>query len=167
MSDRPVTRRNVLKGAAAAVGAPYMITSAALGSADKAPASERVILGHIGVGGRGTDLLNGFQSCKDTRSVAVADAYSDRREAAAKRINGKAYADFRELLARKDIDAVVIATPDHWHVPIAIAAARAGKDAYVEKPLGLTIEQDLACAKAFADKKRVFQYGTQQRSSSH
>ena len=66
----------------------------------------------------------------------MADAYKDRREAYARLIKGKAYADFRELLARNDIDAVVIATPDHWHVPIAIAAARAKKDAYVEKPLG-------------------------------
>ena len=82
-------------------------------------------------------------------------------------VKGKAYDDFRELLARSDIDAVVVATPDHWHVPIAIAAARAKKDAYVEKPLGLTIEQDLACQKVFAGNGRVFQYGTQQRSMSH
>ena len=80
---------------------------------------------------------------------------------------GKAYADFRELLARKDIDAVVIATPDHWHVPLAIAAARAGKDAYVEKPLGISIEQDLACRKVFQENSRIFQYGTQQRSCGH
>ena len=68
-------------------------------------------------------------------------------------IKGKAYADFRELLARDDIDAVVVATPDHWHVPIAIAAARAKKDAYVEKPLGVSIEQDLACRKVFRENR--------------
>ena len=68
---------------------------------------------------------------------------------------------------RRDIDAVVIATPDHWHVPIAMAAVRAKKDAYVEKPLGLSIEQDLACLKAFTESGRIFQYGTQQRSMSH
>jgi hypothetical protein len=144
-----------------------MLTSAALGNRQTAPASERIALGHIGVGGRGTDLLNGFLTCKYAQSVAVADAYSDRRDAAAQRIQGKAYADFRELLDRKDIDAVVIATPDHWHVPIALAAARAGKDAYVEKPLGLTVEQDLLCAQTFTEQKRIFQYGTQQRSSAH
>jgi hypothetical protein len=71
------------------------------------------------------------------------------------------------MLARDDIDAVVIATPDHQHVPIAIMAARAGKSAYVEKPLGLSIEQDLACLEAFAKAKKVFQYGTQQRSMPH
>jgi hypothetical protein len=82
-------------------------------------------------------------------------------------LGGKAYAVFREILARDDIDAVVVATPDHWHVPVAIAAARAKKDAYVEKPLGVTIEQDLACRKVFQENQRVFQYGTQQRSSEH
>lgn len=167
MNDRKMTRRHVLKGAAVAAGVPYMITSTALGDATTAPAGERVTLGHIGVGGQGTYLLNRFQECKSFQSVAVADAYSDRREAAAQRIKGKGYADFRELLARKDIDAVVVATPDHWHVPVAIAAARAGKDTYVEKPLGVSIEQDLACRKVFAEQKRVFQYGTQQRSSAH
>lgn len=167
MHNRTMTRRHVLERVMVAASAPYMITSTALGNAETAPASERVTLGHIGVGGQGTYLLNRFLECRNVQSVAVADAYSDRREAAAKRIGGKAYADFRELLSRKDVDAVVVATPDHWHVPIAIAAARANKDAYVEKPLGLTIKQNLACRRVFAEKKRVFQYGTQQRSSAH
>ena len=168
MIDRQPTRRDLLKGmAAGAVGAPYVITSAALGSAEKPPAGERVTLGHIGVGNRGKGLLKGFLKCKGAQSVAIADAYRDRREEAVRTIGGKGYADFRDLLARKDIDAVVIATPDHWHVPMAMAAARSGKDAYVEKPLGLTIEQNLACEKLFREKKRVFQYGTQQRSSAH
>jgi hypothetical protein len=80
---------------------------------------------------------------------------------------GKAYADFRDLLANKDIDAVLIATPDHWHVPIAIAAARAGKDVYVEKPLGVCLGEDLACLKVFQEHQQIFQYGTWQRSLSH
>jgi Oxidoreductase family, C-terminal alpha/beta domain/Oxidoreductase family, NAD-binding Rossmann fold len=168
MSKQQLTRRKVLRAVAgSAIGLPHMITSSALGNADTAPASERVTIGHIGVGNRGKELLRGFLTCKGSQSVAVADAYSDRREAAAKMTGGKAYADFRELLARPDIDAVVIATPDHWHVPIAMAAARAGKDAYVEKPLGVSIEQDLACRKLFREKKRIFQYGTQQRSMEH
>ncbi len=168
MNKQQLTRRRVLRTVAgSAIGLPYMITSSALGSADKAPASERVTIGHIGVGNRGKELLKGFLTCKDSQSVAVADAYSDRREAAAQTMRGKAHADFRELLARKDIDAVVIATPDHWHVPIAMAAARAGKDAYVEKPLGVSIEQNLACRQLFREKKRIFQYGTQQRSLEH
>ncbi len=158
------TRRSFLKGAAAA---PYVITSAALGTQDTPPASERVALGHIGVGNRGRTLMRGFMRCQGAQCVAVSDAYKSRRDGCAAMIKGKAYADFRELLAREDIDAVVVATQDHWHVPIAVAAAKAGKDAYVEKPLGISVEQDLLCGKLFEERKRIFQYGTQQRSSAH
>lgn len=161
-----VTRRTALK-TAAAIAAPYVITSTAMGNADTPPASDRITLGHIGVGNRGRGLLRGFMRCKGVQSVAVSDAYKSRRETCAGWIKGKAYTDFRELLAREDIDAVVIATPDHAHVPIAVAAARAGKDAYVEKPLGVSIEQILACQAVFEKHKRIFQYGTQQRSSKH
>jgi len=168
MTNIRISRRNLLKSAAAAaVASPYVITSTALGNADTPPASERVTLGHIGVGGQGGGLFREFQGCKGLQSVAIADAYKDRCEAYAKSINGKPYGDFRELLARNDIDAVIVATPDHWHVPIAIAAARAKKDTYVEKPLGVSIEQDLACLKVFTENNRIFQYGTQQRSSNH
>ena len=168
MKRATVSRRDILKGlAATTIGVPLVIPSSALGDGNTAPASERVSLGHIGVGGRGRGLFAEFRGCKNSQSVAVADAYKDRREGCAAMCGGKAYADFRELLARKDIDAVVVATQDHWHVPIAVAAARAGKDAYVEKPLGISIEQDLVCRKVFQENKRVFQYGTQQRSSGH
>ena len=168
MIDRHLSRRSVLKSAAAAVVAsPYVIPSAVLGNAEKPPASERVAIGHIGLGNRGRQVLREFQRCKGVQSVACADCYSDRREAVAAQIRGKAYADFRDLLADPGIDAVVIATPDHWHVPIAIAAARAKKDAYVEKPLGVSVEQDLACQQVFEENGRVFQYGTQQRSMPH
>jgi len=95
--------------------------------------------------------------------VAACDPWKGRREKWAV----TAYADFRDLLARDDIDAVMIATPDHWHVPIAVAAAKAGKDMYVEKPLGVCIAQDQACREAVRRYGRVFQYGTQQRSSAH
>ncbi|MBU4272554.1 MAG: Gfo/Idh/MocA family oxidoreductase [Planctomycetes bacterium] len=165
MKNIRISRRSLLKGAA--VAAPFVIASTALGNADTPPASERVTLGHIGVGGQGGGLFREFQNCKGMQSVAVADTYKDRREAFARVIKGKIYGDFRDILARNDIDAVVIATPDHWHVPIAILAAQAKKDAYVEKPLGLTIEQDLACQKVFAENGRVFQYGTMQRSYSY
>ncbi len=162
-----LSRRDLLKGAAAGAVVPYAITTAALGDEKTPPASERVTLGHIGVGNRGRSLLRGFLNCKGAQSVAAADAYKSRREAAAAMMKGKAYADFRELLERDDIDAVVVATQDHWHVPIANRAARAGKDAYVEKPLGVTIEEDLLCKKLFKENNRIFQYGTQQRSSNH
>ena len=167
MSKKQVTRRTVLKGAAAAFAAPYVITSNALGNADTPPASERVTIGHIGVGNQGRSLLRGIMRSQGAQSVAASDAYKSRRESVAAQIKGKAYADFRELLERKDIDAVVVATPDHAHVPIANMAARAGKDAFVEKPLGLSIEQVIACRKVFTENKRIFQYGTQQRSSNH
>jgi len=168
MKGPQIKRRSLLQGlAASTVVLPYWVSGRALGLEGAAPASERVLTGHIGVGGRGSDLLRGFLSNPGAQPVAVADAYQDRREAMAAAIQGKAYADFRELLARDDIDAVVIATPDHWHVPIALMAAKAGKHAYVEKPLGLTIEQDLICRNVFQQKKLVFQYGTQQRSSAH
>jgi hypothetical protein len=167
MNKTGLTRRDLLKAATAAAAAPYVITSTALGNADTPPASDRVTLGHIGVGNRGRSLLRGFLNCKGVQSVAAADAYEARRKTAALQMKGKEYADFRELLAQDDIDAVVVATPDHWHVPIANAAARAGKDAYVEKPLGVTIEEDLLCRKTFQENGRIFQYGTQQRSMNH
>jgi glucose-fructose oxidoreductase len=169
MNHPGIHRRQILKSMVAAVATPYVITSTALGDADTPPASERVTLGHIGVGNRGGmgQLFSYFQQCKNAQSVAVADVYRDRREAYARMIQGKAYGDFRELLVRDDIDAVVIATPDHWHVPIAIAAARAKKDVYGEKPLALSIEQDFACLNAFKEAGRIFQYGAQQRTAPH
>ncbi len=168
MSDSRLSRRRFLEGAALVAAAPLVVPSTALGLDGAAAPSERVTLGHIGVGGRGYSVLTFFlQRCKGSQSVAVADAYKDRRDACARMIKGTAYRDFRDILARPDIDAVVVATPDHWHVPIAIAAARAKKDAYVEKPLGIGIEQDLACLKVFSENNRVFQYGTMQRSLPH
>ena len=119
------------------------------------------------MGNQGGNLFRVFRVCHGMQSVAVADPYKDRREAHARLCGGKAYDDFREILARDDIDALIVATPDHWHVPIANAAARAKKDVYLEKPLGLTIAQDLACRKVFREHNRVFQYGTMQRSMAH
>jgi len=149
---------------AATAAAPSLVPASALGKEDKPAASERVVVGHIGVGNRGRSLLGGSLGVREAEVVAAADAYATHRKAFEARTKGKAYADFRDLIARDDIDAVVIATPDHWHVPMALAAARAGKDAYVEKPLGISIEQDLICRKVFQENKRLFQYGTQQRS---
>ncbi len=167
-SKRKLNRRDVLKGlAASAVAAPFFVPGRALGLSDKAPASERITVGHIGVGGRGTDIFRYSQSLPDFQSVAAADCYENKRETVATICKGKAYPDFRDLLARADIDAVVIATPDHWHVPIGILAARAGKHVYIEKPLGVTIEQDLAMQKVVEEKRVIFQYGTQQRSIPH
>ena len=171
MTKKPgVSRRAALKSTCAALAGlavPNIIPSSALGDAHHRPASERVTLGHIGVGERGSFLLEVIQGSPGIQSLAVADCFQQRREQAASLIDGDAYSDFLHLLDRQDIDGVVIATPDHWHVPIAIMSARAGKDVYVEKPLGLSIEQNLVCQKVCQDEKRVFQYGTQQREARH
>jgi hypothetical protein len=167
MTGRSFDRRKFLQSTAAALAFPAIIPARALGREGKLPPSERVRLGHVGVGGQGTGLFQQFQKLPGAQSVAVADCYADRRNQRAGECGGKAYSDFRELLARDDVDAVVVATPDHWHVPVAILAARAGKDCYVEKPLGISVHHDLACRKAFEEHGRIFQYGTQQRSQDH
>jgi predicted dehydrogenase len=145
-------------------------------------ANDRIAVGFIGTGTRGgSGLIKMFLPLGDCQCVATCDPFKDRREAWAKQIDDyyaqrsasgsyrgcAAYNDFRELLQRKDLDAVAIATPDHWHVPIALAALRAGKDIYLEKPLGLTINQGKALRETVKKTGRVFQYGTQQRSMPH
>ena len=181
-SDRTIiSRRSLLRRAtmAAAAGgaAPVVLPSRVLGAT--AP-SNRVAVAHIGVGGQGSGLLGGFLGLPQGQSIATCDTFKKRAEGAAARVEAhyarqtakdsykgcKAYTDFREMLARDDIDAVVIATPDHWHVPTALAAVRSGKDVYVEKPLGLSIEQDKTLRAAVHQYGAVFQYGTQQRSFS-
>ena len=167
MNGSRLTRRSLLKGAAGMAAAPLFVPAAAFGAGGRAPANDRVVLGHIGVGGRGSALLGGFVRCKDTECAAFVDCHPSRRDKWAEKQKGKAYADLREMLERKDIDAVVIATPDHWHVPAGLLAVRAGKDVYIEKPLGISIHHDQVMRKEVRERKRIFQYGTQQRSSKH
>lgn len=167
-SERSIPRREVLKQVAAlGCAAPFFVPGSAMGAEEKAAANERITVGHIGVGNRGSALFREVQRVPDFQSVATSDCYKNRREGVANICKGKAYADFRELLAQDDIDAVYIATPDHWHVPIGILAARAGKDVYIEKPLGVTLQDDLAIEKVLEKTDRIFQYGTQQRSMAH
>ncbi|MFH1268233.1 MAG: Gfo/Idh/MocA family oxidoreductase [Planctomycetota bacterium] len=155
----PVSRRMFLKGAASVIALPQVIPASALGAGDRPPASERVTLGHIGVGARGSHIVPWFGP--EAQSVACADPFESRREAVAKQIGGKAYADLRELLARDDIDAVIVETTDHWHVPAAVLAAKAGKDVYCEKPFGLCLAWALEARDVIQRYGRVFQYGTQ------
>lgn len=164
MANTKLTRRQFIKTAAGTIAAPYIITSTALDNSTTLPASRRVTLGHIGVGGQGSGLLRNFLRLKDCQSVAVCDPFKSRRDKWANQIGCAAYNDFRELLARDDIDAVVIATPDHWHVPIAVAAAKAGKDIYLEKPLGMSVAENQAVRQDVKSHGIIFQYGTQQRS---
>lgn len=166
MKDKTkLSRRSFLKSAAIAT-APMILPSRILFGATTP--SNRITTGHIGVGGQGGGLLGGFLGVAECQPVAACDAFRSRAEAAAKRMGegAKAYQDFRELLSRDDIDAVVIASPDHWHVPLGIAAVRAGKDVYVEKPLGISIAHDKAMRAVVHQYGAIFQYGTQQRCFS-
>ncbi len=178
MSDTPVTRRRFLQTAAAAAAAPLFVPRSALAGPGRPGANDRINIGCIGVGIMGGGHLRRHLGRSDTQVVAVCDVDAKARKKAldevdkryaARRKKGSykgcaAYNDFRELLARDDIDAVVIATPDHWHALISIAAAEAGKDIYCEKPLSLTILEGQAMVNAVRRYGRVFQTGSQQRS---
>lgn len=173
-TGRRYRRRAFLKRAMAAAGlvaAPYVITSTALGGEGRPAASERIVTGYLGVGPRGRLNLNEQLSCPDAQVVAVSDVWKNRRDQAKSVVDAHyknhdctAYNDFRELLARDDIDAVGIASTDHWHVPMAVAAAKAGKDVSVEKPLGVSVAQDQICREIIKRYDRVFQYGTEARA---
>lgn len=158
------SRRDFLKVAGAVSAASFVAPQCFILAEEAKGANEKVALASIGAGGRGTDLFREFMNCDDARLVAVADCYQSRRTNLAGACEGKPFLDYHEFLDDPGIDAVIIATADHQHVPAAIAAAKAKKSAYVEKPLGLSIAENLMCEKVFAEMGVVFQYGTQQRS---
>lgn len=172
-----ITRRSFLKETAgAAVGIasfPYIVGSSALGQAAGRPAaSSRITLGFIALGGRGGSLLTNFMELPDSQVVAVCDVEKPNRDGARDAVDkhyGKkvctAYNDFRELCARGDIDAVVVASNDHWHVLHALEAVRSGKDVYCEKPLGMSVQQGQVLRREVNRYGRIFQFGTQERSS--
>lgn len=172
----PLSRRTFLRRSAAAALAgsafPHLIPSVARGADGHVAPSNRITLGLIGAGPQGCSVMKRLLVEADARVVAVCDVKEDRRAEASRLVNAQygnqdcaVYGDFRALVARPDIDAVVIGTPDHWHVLTALAAVRAGKDVYVEKPLGYTLAEDWALRAAVQQQRRVFQFGTQQRSS--
>jgi glucose-fructose oxidoreductase len=165
-NPQPVSRRGFLKSALAAGAAPMILPAHLFG--DTAP-SNRVTSAHIGVGAQGGGLLAGTMGLRDVvQPVAACDAFQHRADGAAQHMGAgaRAYQDYRELLARDDIDCVVIATPDHWHVPLSIAAIRSGKDVYLEKPMGVSMEENKRLRATAHRYGAVFQYGTQQRSFS-
>ena len=169
-AEHTTTRREWLRtgGAmiAGGIAAPYMITSSALGGQDKPPASERLTLGFIGLGGKGTGHLRHFAKDSQVEVLALADVHRDQLRNASKHAgDARMYSDYRELLARADIDAVAISTPDHWHALNAVHACEAGKDVYCEKPLTLTIGEAQHVVNAARRNGTVFQVGSQQRSS--
>jgi predicted dehydrogenase len=171
---RRVSRRSFLTSALAAGGSPFLLPSKVWG-ADTKP-SDRITMGFIGTGKQGGYLLSGFMGQAGVVQVlAVCDVDTTRREHARQRVDqfylekGReekcaAYNDFRELLARKDIDAVCIATPDHWHALITTAAAKAGKDIYCEKPLVHSVEEAVSDIETVRRHQRILQCGSMQRS---
>jgi len=164
-----ISRRGLLK-ASTALAFPLVVPGAALGLAGsgRPAASERIVMGGIGIGNQGGGDMGVYLGRDDVQYVAVVDVKQQVRESCIGRINqrhgdssGKAYSDFRELLARPDIDAVHVATPDHWHAVIVVAACRAGKDVYCQKPESLTIREGRAMVTAARQYGRVVSGGSQ------
>jgi len=166
-----LTRRHLLKNACSAgalLAFPSIVPSSVFG--ETAP-SKKISLGFIGMGTHGTGRnLNNFLNYDDAVVLAVCDARKSAAINAKKKVDGhynnsdcSVYQDFRELIARKDIDAVVISTPDHWHIPMSMAALNAGKDVFCEKP-SLTITEGRELAQEVAKREAVFQWGIEDRS---
>jgi predicted dehydrogenase len=167
------TRRQFLATAtkaSAVFAAPMIVPGTALGLNGAVAASERITLAGLGIGPRGSYVLGCFMDEPVIQFVAIADVRKDRREATRQRAEEKygpgveMYRDFREMLQRDDIDAVLIATGDRWHTPASVCAARAGKDVYCEKPCSMTIAESEALAETFRRYGRIYQAGTQRRS---
>jgi predicted dehydrogenase len=168
LNRRSFFKRTAATGAALTV--PIVVPGHVLGKGAPAP-SERIALGVIGYGGRCRAILPHFMMFDDVQCTAVSDCRADRLAAAKKTVDAHygnqdcaAYADFRELLARPDLDAVLIATGDRWHTPLSILAARAGKDIYCEKPISLTIAESRALVDTMTRYGTVYQAGHQRRS---
>ena len=174
-----LSRRQFLRDAAAVAGglvaAPVIVKSTALGRDGKVAASERIVLGGIGIGNRGSGDLGWMLPEPDVQFVAVCDAKKERREAVKQMVDTRygnkdcaTYRDIREFLAtRTDIDAVLIATGDRWHALASILAMRAGKDVYSEKPSSMTIAEGRAVADTAKRYRRIYQTGTQRLSEGN
>jgi len=164
----PLTRRTFLAHSAGAAAALAVTSTPAAAWARVPRANARLRLGVIGTGSRGRDVMGAFQKQPDVEVVALCDVYDvSLAEARAKAGSARTYTDYRRLLDDKDVDAVLIATPDHWHAPMVIAACGAGKDVYVEKPLTHAAEEGHRITRAAREANRVLQVGLQQRSGAH
>jgi len=193
MRSNKTSRRDFIRRAAGAsagaFGFPYFVPSAALGMADQTGANRRIVVGCIGLGGQGTGIMKALMNQPETQVVAVCDVdqgitmtpggkqqgsevakkvvedyYASKKNLPAYK-GCDAYDDFRKLLDRKDIDVVSVTTPDHWHGLISVAAAKAGKDIYCEKPLVNTIVEGRAVCEAVRQNKRILQTGSHERSN--
>lgn len=170
---RQFLKATVATGAAAAI-APTIIPSSAIGRDGATPPSERIVVGGIGLGNRGLYDLGCFLEQKDVQFAAVCDIKESRRVLVKKRVdelygnqNCDMFRDYRELLDKSYIDAVLIATGPNWHCTMSMYAAKAGKDIYCEKPCTKNIEQSLILADTIRRTARVFQVGTQRRNLPH
>ena len=168
MTRQQPTRRGFLKTAGAAAAAPYVITSSALGNDERPPASDRIVMGGIGIGNMGRGDQNAFLNNKDVQYVAVCDVRAGAVQGGKEKTDNKydnkdcaAYNDFRELLSRDDIDAVHVATPDHWHSIMVIEACRSGKDVYCQKPETRTLREGPLMVEAARRYARVVSGGSQ------
>jgi predicted dehydrogenase len=176
MSDMQAacSRRRFLKTAAlagTALAVPQFVPGAVLGKDGAVAPSERIVMGGLGLGSRGTHVLSCFFQNPDVQFVAICDVRQIRRDAIkqmADKHHGnsdcKVYSDMHEIFARPDIDALLIATGDRWHTPASVYAARAGKDVYCEKPCSMTIAESRALSDTFRRWGRIYQAGTQRRS---
>lgn len=177
-NKKTINRRDFIKRstavAASAFAFPAIIPASALGADGTIAPSNRVVMGCIGVGSQGTSNMGQFLKLPDAQIVAICDVDSEHRANAKKLVNGAygnqdcaEYGDFRELLQRKDLDAVSIAVPDHWHSIPAIEAAKRKLNIYAEKPLSLTIGEGKAMVEAVHKNNIVWQTGSWQRSQAH
>ncbi len=171
MQKPRTSRRSFLRSAAVSLAAPLVVSPHVLGAEGQVPPSEKIILGAIGIGPRGRYVLSRMLDQPDVQFVAIADVQASRRKQVKAMADAKygntdcvMYRDMFEVLGRQDIDAVLIATGDHWHALASILAAKAGKDVYSEKPCGITIGDCQALADTMNRYGRVFQAGTQRRS---
>jgi predicted dehydrogenase len=150
--------------AVAAVAAPMIVPAGVLGLEDAPAANDRIGLAGIGIGRQGSGVFASAVSTKLVRPIAIADANIKRAEELCAKFKGFACQDYRKILERKDVDAIITATPDHWRAIVCIRACQAGKDVYAEKPMSLTIREGRLMAQAVRKYQRVFQTGSQQRS---
>src|SRR5438552_653091 len=169
MSEKSVTRRHFMKGAIGTGIVLGITVSNRNVQARILGANDRIQVGVIGVGGRGRYLLREVLSIQENtgmvKVLAVSDVYEKRKKIAQDLCKGEGYLDYRELLARDDLDAVIIATPDHWHARMAIEAMNKGKDVYLEKPMTHTVEEARQVAETAEKNQRVLQVGSQTTSS--
>ncbi len=173
-NQKNASRRDFLKRSAALAAAPYFVASTSLGGNGRVAPSDRITMGCIGLGNQGRGDLRGFLRRNDTQIVAVCDVAAGSRNRAKADVDKvyqnkdcTAFTDFRKLLAREDIDAVMIATPHHWHAAMTVEACKHGKDVYCEKPLALTIQGGRSMVEAARRYQRVVSGGSQRVLGDH